>query len=139
VADLPRGTVTFLFTDIEGSTRLWEQCPEAMTAASGRHDALLRESVAAHGGVLYKMIGDGSQAAFASAPHAIAAALALQSRLAREPWETPGPLRVRMAVHSGVAEPQADGDFRTPDLIAWDACLPLPTAAKCCCRPPRRN
>ena len=65
--DLPTGTVTFLFTDIEGSTRLWEHQPEAMCGALARHDTLLREVIEAHGGSVFKTVGDAFYAAFARA------------------------------------------------------------------------
>src|SRR6266849_947250 len=81
IADLPTGTVTFLFTDIEGSTRLWEQQPQAMQAALARHDALLRQAIETHGGFVFKTIGDGFCAAFASPEDAVAAALAAQRAL----------------------------------------------------------
>jgi predicted ATPase/class 3 adenylate cyclase len=102
--------VTLLFTDIEGSTQLWEHYPQAMPSALARHDALLRRSVEAHGGVVFKSTGDGLHAAFARAPGALAAALAAQRALHAEPWGPAGPLRVRMAIHTGVAE-QRDGDY----------------------------
>jgi class 3 adenylate cyclase len=72
MAELPTGTVTFLFTDIEGSTRLWEQHPAAMRDALARHDELLRQAIEAHGGHVFKTIGDQFCAAFATAPDAIA-------------------------------------------------------------------
>ncbi|HLE26902.1 MAG TPA: tetratricopeptide repeat protein [Anaerolineales bacterium] len=110
----PTGTVTFLFTDIEGSTHLWEQYPEWMPRAFARHEAILREAVAAHGGYAYKMIGDAFQVAFATAPAALAAACAAQRALHAEAWgETP--LRVRMALHTGVAEERGD-DYVGPVL-----------------------
>ena len=59
MAELPSGTVTFLFTDLEGSTRLWEEHPEAMKVALARHDAILRDAVAEHDGHVVKMTGDG--------------------------------------------------------------------------------
>jgi predicted ATPase/class 3 adenylate cyclase len=79
--DLPTGTVTFLFTDIEGSTRLWEQHPEAMHAALARHNQLLHQTIEAHGGHVFKTVGDQFCAAFAAAPDALAAALAAQQAL----------------------------------------------------------
>jgi class 3 adenylate cyclase len=75
---LPSGTVTFLFTDIEGSTQLWERHPEAMQAALVRHDALLRAAVEAHHGTVIKTTGDGLHAVFASAAEAAGAVLAGQ-------------------------------------------------------------
>ena len=111
----PTGTVTFLFTDIEGSTQLWERHAAWMAAAHARHEAILRAAIAAHGGWAYKQIGDAFQAAFQTAPAALAAAVAAQQALAAEPWGEPGPLRVRMALHSGVAEERAD-DYVGPLL-----------------------
>ena len=108
--ELPRGTVTFLFTDIEGSTRLWQAHPAAMGAAIARHDALLRGSVEAHGGVVFKTVGDAVCAAFASAPQAVQAALAAQRTLACQTWGATGPLGVRMALHSGEADAR-EGDY----------------------------
>ena len=75
------GTVTFLFTDIEGSTDLWEQYPEVMQTAVARHDALLREVIAVHDGYVVKPTGDGFHAAFATASDALAAALTAQAAL----------------------------------------------------------
>src|SRR5215211_178915 len=94
---LPSGAVCFLFTDIEGSTRLWEHHPEPMAAALARHDALLRDCVVLHGGVVAKTVGDGLLAAFPTAQGAVTAALDGQFRLAAERWGNwglPGPLRV---------------------------------------------
>jgi predicted ATPase/class 3 adenylate cyclase len=112
----PSGTVVFLFTDLEGSTRLWRAYPDAMPPAYERHDAILRNAIESHGGVTYKTIGDAIQAAFPTAPTALAAAGEAQRQLAAETWPTPEPLRVRMAVHACAAAPQADGDCRTPGL-----------------------
>jgi len=103
---LPEGEVTFLFTDIEGSTPLWERDPEGMREALARHDAILHEAVAAHGGQVFKVIGDAFQAAFADPAQATAAALAAQRALAAEAWGATGPLRVRMGLHQGLAEPR---------------------------------
>jgi len=99
--DLPVGTVTFLFTDMEGSTRLWEETPGAMSEALSRHDALLEKAIADHGGIVFSRAGDGMGAAFASAPNALAAAVAAQEAVAVEPWDATGPLRVRMGLHTG--------------------------------------
>jgi class 3 adenylate cyclase len=77
----PTGTVTFLFTDIEGSTKLWEHHPEAMQKALARHDALLRQAVEMHGGYVFKTVGDAFYAAFGTAPDALAAALSAQQHL----------------------------------------------------------
>jgi predicted ATPase/class 3 adenylate cyclase len=110
MAELPAGTVTFLFTDLESSTRLWEQHTEAMNDALARHDALLRDAVEAHGGHVVKGTGDGLHAVFATAGAAVAAAVAGQMGLQQETWSETGPLRVRMGLHTGVAE-QREGDY----------------------------
>jgi class 3 adenylate cyclase len=115
MTDLPTGTLTFLFTDIEGSTRLWEQYPQAMAGALARHDAILRQVIAAEAGVVYAVIGDAFRAAFLTAPMACAAALAAQRALTSEAWEGVGAVPVRMALHTCAAVP-ADGDYRTGAL-----------------------
>jgi class 3 adenylate cyclase len=114
--ELPQGTVTFLFTDIEGSTALWERDRSAMATAVNRHIAVLRKAIKSHHGVLYKVVGDATQAAFATAPGALAAALSGQRALLAEDWGDIGPLRVRMALHAGEAEPDPIGDYLTPVL-----------------------
>ncbi len=114
--ELPSGTVTFLFTDVEGSTALWEQDPAAMRVAVDRHLALLTAAVTAHGGVHFKTIGDAIQAAFPTAPAALEAAIDAQLALTAEPWERTGPLRVRMAIHAGEATPGVDGSYLSPAL-----------------------
>jgi class 3 adenylate cyclase len=106
----PTGTVTFLFTDLEGSTKLWERHPEAMRVALARHDALLRDAIAANNGYVFKTIGDAFCAAFASAADALNAAAIAQQGLANEVWGETGPLRARMALHTGEAEAR-DGDY----------------------------
>ena len=113
--EYPRGTVAFLFTDIEGSTRRWESDQQAMGLAVERHFALLRETITAQDGVVFKTIGDAVQAAFPTVPNAIAAALNAQIALRREDWGDLGPLRVRMAIHAGEATPR-DGDYVAPTL-----------------------
>lgn len=109
---LPTGTVTFLLTDIEGSTRLWEAHPEAMAAALDRHDALAAAIIAEHRGTLVKHRGEGDSlfAVFAQAHEAIAAACALQRELHAEPWPDGIPMRVRIALHTGDATLR-DGDY----------------------------
>ncbi len=111
----PSGTVAFLFTDIEGSTRLWEHHPAAMRRALARHNALMAAAVEAHGGVWFKTVGDAVQAAFPTVRAAVVATAAAQQALAAEPWPETGPLRVRMAVHAGEASP-AGGDYLAPCL-----------------------
>jgi len=114
---MPTGTLTFLFTDIEGSTRLWEQHPEAMQAALARHDAILRQAVAASEGYVVKTTGDGVHAAFQTAGCALAAALTAQQALQAETWPEiqPQAVKVRMGIHTGEAEARA-GDYYGPAL-----------------------
>ena len=107
-SDLPSGTVTFLFTDIEGSTPLWEREPDQMRAALTRHDAILRAAIAEQGGHVFKVIGDAFQAAFDVPARAVAAALAAQRALTGEHWPTSIPIRVRMGLHVGPAEVVGD-------------------------------
>src|SRR5829696_9431695 len=87
--DFPSGTVTFLFTDIEGSTALWEQDQAAMRLAVDRHLELLDAAIADHGGHRYQIVGDAVQAAFATAHDALAAAVRAQQAIANEPWSPP--------------------------------------------------
>src|SRR5215469_13047237 len=103
--DLPAGTVTFLLTDIEGSTRLWESVPEAMEVALERHDRLLTEVIEGHGGTVVTSRGEGDSffAVFPGAVAAVEAAGACQLRLGSEPWPEGAVLRVRMGLHTGEA------------------------------------
>ena len=111
----PGGTLAFLFTDIEASTRRWEGDRSAMATDLARHDAILRDAVAAHHGSLFTHTGDGLGAAFATVPDALATAITGQRELAGVTWSGPGPLRVRMAVHAGTAEARA-GTYLGPTL-----------------------
>jgi class 3 adenylate cyclase len=115
VAELPRGTVTFLFTDLEGSSRLWEQHPDAMEEALARHDSILREAVESHDGHVVKTTGDGAHAVFATARDAVGAAVVGQQGLADERWGSTGRLRVRMGIHTGEAQ-YREGDYYGPAL-----------------------
>jgi len=112
-------TLAFLFTDIEGSTRLWERLPGPMAHAVARHDALVRAAVEASGGQPFKSTGDGSCHVFGDARDAIAAAVVAQRALYDEPWGRIDPdlerIRVRMAVHVGPAVAR-DGDYFGPTL-----------------------
>ena len=108
--ELPTGTVTFLFTDLEGSTRLWEEHPEAMRDALARHDEILRDAVEKYEGEVVKTTGDGLHAAFGTAHDAVAAAIEAQRGLGAEPWTLPDPLLVRMGVHTGEADLR-EGDY----------------------------
>jgi predicted ATPase/class 3 adenylate cyclase/Tfp pilus assembly protein PilF len=111
----PSGLVTFLFSDIEGSTQLWERKPELMQAAFARQEAIMRASMAAHDGYVYKMIGDAFQVAFADSCAAVTAAVAAQRSLHTEPWGEIGLIKVRMALHTGSTEERGD-DYVGPLL-----------------------
>jgi class 3 adenylate cyclase/tetratricopeptide (TPR) repeat protein len=111
----PTGTITFLFTDIEGSTRRWDEQPDAMQRALARHDAILRESIERRDGHIFKTMGDAFCAAFARPADAMVAAVAAQRALAAEPWGDAEPGRVRMALHTGTADERA-GDYFGPPL-----------------------
>ena len=102
----PTGTVTFLFTDLEGSTRLWEKHDSAMRAAVLRHDEILRGAIESHRGFVFSPMGDGMAAAFGSASAAVAAALDAQRGLVAEQWGATGALRARMGLATGDAVPQ---------------------------------
>lgn len=116
IADSLPGTVTFLFTDIEGSTTRWEHQTGAMQIALARHDVLLRGAIETHGGRVFKTVGDAFYAVFASAPDALKAALDAQHALLSEPWDAElGQVRVRMALHTGTPEAR-DGDYFGPPL-----------------------
>src|SRR5215210_6075208 len=92
----PSGTVTFLFTDIEGSTRRWEAHPKTMRSALARHDTILRSSIEQHEGYVFKTMGDAFCAAFSSPHNAVSAALDLQYALGGEQWPTEiGEVQVR--------------------------------------------
>jgi predicted ATPase/class 3 adenylate cyclase len=106
-------TFTFLFTDLEGSTRLWEQFPDAMRSALGAHDAILRGAIEASGGTVVKTTGDGVMAVFGGAIDAASASLAAQLRLASEAWGDAGALKVRMGIHCGQAEQRGSDYFGT--------------------------
>lgn len=122
MSELPTGTITFLFTDIAGSTKLWEEHPTAMKAAMARHDACLRAAIEIHRGHIFKTMGDGFLAAFAQASDALRAALAAQQSLhalqlsaAPTAAERQVFLKVRMALHTGAAE-CSEGDYHGPIL-----------------------
>lgn len=115
MSERPTGTVTFLLTDIEGSTRLWEQHPEAMKAAVARHDVILRSAVEGQGGYVVKTTGDGVLAAFCTAHDALAAARLAQQALFTETWGELGVLKARFGLHTGPAE-ERQGDYFGPTL-----------------------
>jgi predicted ATPase/class 3 adenylate cyclase/DNA-binding CsgD family transcriptional regulator len=103
---LPAGTVTFLLSDVEGSTRRWEDAPEAMAVAIPRHYQLLDEAIVGRGGVRPVEQGEGDSVvgAFSRASDAVAAAVAAQQAFAAEAWPSGAELRVRIAVHTGEAQ-----------------------------------
>jgi len=108
---LPSGTITLLFTDIEGSSEMWDRSPSTMARALARHDALIAGAIVGHGGHIVKNKGDGFFAAFASAPDAVRAVLEAQRSIQAEPWSPEvGNVRVRMALHTGTVEFH-DGDY----------------------------
>ncbi len=115
MVDPPSGSVTFLATDIQGSTEMWERYPAAMPQALERHEELLREAIEGRGGWIFKNVGDGLFTAFFEAPAAVEAALQGQRSLLGESWPTPTPIRVRMAMHSGLAE-ERNGDYFGPPV-----------------------
>lgn len=106
---------TFLFTDVEHSTRLWEQHPESMQVALRQHDSLLHELLPLYGGRVFKTVGDAFYAVFATPDEALGAARAAQKALATVEWPAETPLRVRMAIHQGRAD-ERNGDFFGPTL-----------------------
>jgi predicted ATPase/class 3 adenylate cyclase len=127
-AELPAGTVTYLLTDIEGSTRLWETEPEAMTVALQRHDRLLAEVIGEHGGVVVTSRGEGDSffAVFPGAVSAVEAAGVCQLRLGREAWPTGSALRVRMGLHTGEARVRGDDQL---DHVPINRCARVRAAA----------
>ena len=108
-------TLTFLFTDIEGSTPLWDTRPAAMRAATDRHNAVLREAIAVRGGNAFRVVGDAFCVAFPDAASAILAAIDAQRALASQSWGE-APIHVRMGLHSGAVEGAEDEIFRGPSL-----------------------
>jgi predicted ATPase/class 3 adenylate cyclase len=108
-------TLTFLFTDIEGSTPLWDTRPAAMGAATERHNALLREAITRHGGHAFRVVGDAFCVAFSDATSAVAAAVDAQRALSAQRWGD-APIHVRMGLHSGAVEDAEDEIFRGPTL-----------------------
>jgi class 3 adenylate cyclase len=109
-------TATFLCTDLENSTPLWENYPDLMQELSARHDALIREAIETHRGRVVKTMGDGFLAVFETATEGVVAMLAGQQALIGEAWpaET-GPLNVRMGLHTGASR-ERDGDYYGPEL-----------------------
>jgi predicted ATPase/class 3 adenylate cyclase len=117
MGELPTGTVTFLFTDIEGSTALAQKFPAELPALLARHHAILREAIEAHHGHIFQVVGDAFCAAFHTAPDALNAALDAQRCLQHEAW-SPAPIKVRMGIHTGVAQARV-GEERTGGYAAY--------------------
>jgi predicted ATPase/class 3 adenylate cyclase len=113
VVSPPHGTVTFLFTDVEGSARLWDETPEAMRSALIAHDRILRSVIGEHGGYVFSTGGDAFSAAFWTPGEAVAAAVEAQRRLSAEQWPESAGLRVRMGIHTGTAD-EREGDYFGP-------------------------
>ncbi|HZJ21987.1 MAG TPA: adenylate/guanylate cyclase domain-containing protein, partial [Anaerolineales bacterium] len=101
--NLPSGSVTFLFTDIEGSTKLAQENPEAVPALLARHNEILNQAIELNNGYVFQIVGDSFAAAFHSASDALHAALKAQRSLHHEAW-SPAPIKVRMGLHTGVAQ-----------------------------------
>src|SRR5215218_3977941 len=111
----PTGTVTFLFTDIEGSTKRWERLPVEMASAVARHDQMLRAAIEQVDGYVFKTVGDAFCAAFQTPEAGLLAALAAQRALGAEDWTVVDGIRVRMALHTGGAE-ERDADYFGPTV-----------------------
>jgi predicted ATPase/class 3 adenylate cyclase len=114
-AAIPTGLVAFLFTDIEGSTKRWEQKPEAMQAAVARHEFLIRKAIQHYDGYVFKTVGDAFCAAFHSSQQAVDAALAAQRALYKEDFTAVDGLQVRIGIHVGNAE-EREGDYFGPTV-----------------------
>jgi predicted ATPase/class 3 adenylate cyclase len=112
----PGSMHAFLFTDVAGSTALWERFPREMHRAYARHDAIVRAAADAHHGLVFKVIGDAFQIAYPDANAALASATEMQRALCDEAWPLPMPFQIRMALHAGDIAPDAFGDFRSPIL-----------------------
>lgn len=112
---VPTGAVTFLFSDIEGSTIRWETNREAMQRALRRHDEIVHSIIGRNGGHVFKTVGDEFCTAFQDAPNALAAALAIQQELAAEDFTDVSGLRVRIALHRGRAD-ERGGDYYGPPV-----------------------
>src|SRR5574341_1652100 len=99
----PSGTVTFLFTDIEGITKLAQQYPDAMPSLLARHNQILNQAIESNNGFVYRVVGDSYSASFHNANDALHAAVEVQRLLHNEAW-SPAPIKVRMGIHTGAAQ-----------------------------------
>ena len=122
---LPSGTVTFLFTDIQDSTSLWEKMPKEMSDAVAQHHAILRQSIESSAGQVYQIIGDAFQAAFRLASEALNAAITAQRQLQALDWGVTGALKVRMGIHTGPAEldPLGNAPYQVSHTLNRAACI----------------
>ena len=108
---IPTGTVTFIFTDIEGSTKLAQQYADEMPALLARHHAILNQAIAAHDGFTFQIVGDSFSAAFRNANDGLRAVLSIQRGLQAETWGGTGAINVCMGLHTGTAEILPDGKY----------------------------
>jgi len=113
---LPSGTVTFIFTDIEGSTKLAQEHPDEMPALLARHNEILDQAIKNHNGYIMRIVGDSYSAAFHNARDAVDSALEAQNKLDKEAW-SPAPIKVRMGIHTGTAKPTDESD--TPEYEGY--------------------
>src|ERR1041384_660627 len=111
MSSLPSGTVTFLFTDIEDSTRLWQEQPEAMTVAHAQHDEILHAAITANNGYVFQIVGDSFSVAFHNSHDAIMAALTVQRGLIATLEGASLAVKVRMGINTGAAEIHVDGKY----------------------------
>ncbi len=111
MTNLPSGTVTFLFTDIEGSTKIAQQYPNDMPVLLARHNQILNQAIKAHNGFVFQIVGDSFSAAFHNAIDGLNAVLAAQHALHTETWGETGAIKVRMGLHTGTAEILSDGKY----------------------------
>ncbi len=117
MTNLPTGTVTFLFTDVEGSTGLAQQYPDALPRLLDRHHAILKSAIEAHNGYIFHIIGDAFCTAFQTVREALDAALEAQHCLSTENW-SPEPIRVRMGICTGTAQVKLE-EGRPPDYSGY--------------------
>ncbi|HET9906692.1 MAG TPA: adenylate/guanylate cyclase domain-containing protein, partial [Anaerolineales bacterium] len=117
-SNYPSGTVTFLFTDIQGSTRLWQEKPQAMSVSHDRHDTILRVAIESNHGYIFRIAGDSFSAAFHNSIDGLRATVAAQRGLQAETWGETGAIKVRMGLHTGTAEILADGKYEGYATIA---------------------
>ena len=110
MATLPSGTVTFLFTDIEGSTKLAQEHPDHWESMRERHDAILKSAIESYNGHIFQTTGDGVCAGFHTAKDAVCSVIQSQLDLAHEDWGE-SPVKVRMGIHTGKAELQQNGEY----------------------------